>query len=145
MVWLRFDLWLIVVTIAYSALVFGRIGFVFSLTSGGWGNPLADLLGLFVPVGPNNFFLLIAAVFQIFGSKAGSLASGDALRAVIAVGIVIFALFFGERFLRRYDLSPGHKSIANIAGLFVTTCAVDLLTTGNLTSILILLHSMGIL
>lgn len=77
-----------------------------------YGFPLVSFLGMFVPVGLNNFFLFF---FPVTGWIAGF--------------ILVFSLLRGETYLQRYKLEGTKKLLANFAYLFVLTYVVDAVTT----------------
>jgi hypothetical protein len=133
--WLRLDVWLITATIAYWILYFSSFTYVFnfgvifcdnncgSIHTSTMGTWWADLIGLFVSVGPNNI---------IFAWLPGLIALG--------IFIIIETIFQ----VKRITLPIWSKVFFNIILLMLATLLVDLITVRTWASMGIFLSSIGI-
>jgi hypothetical protein len=142
-IFLRLDVWLVALTALYTFLVL----YTDAVTRipGGypkgtfWGN----LVGLFVPIGPNNvlafFYVGLASL-----SGSGAIAFVGALRFILAFVAALFVLIFGEFILQQFFLiRPIQKIVINLVILMTLTLIVDLITFGKWMSMMILLFAVG--
>ena len=141
--WLRLDVWYVVLTVLYSALVIAGLGFKIDCLdvcthpprpNGVWW---VDVIGLFVPIGPNNFILLLFPAIAVL-KALGPL-------KLLAVGILVvpFALcHFIEERMRKHQLGMVTKIIANLAILFGLTFIADTAILAPGKSIQILINSL---
>ncbi len=138
--WLRFGVWFWMLTIiygffvatggAYSIGIFAADGQL--LSAGNW---IGNFIGLFVPIGLNNFpIVLSAGITLLEGHPIAKL-----LGAGIGMLILIFCLIFMERFLRKLSLNPFAKIFVNLLILLLLTALIDFLTFKEWTSFMILL------
>lgn len=118
--WLRFEFMFVGLTTLYW-LVVGTYNCGIDFCP--W-NPLSTwwraLIGMFVPVGPNNFILFI---FSPFAWGAGI--------------VIVLVLWYGETMLERFNRSALLKICANLILLFLLTMAVDIMTLLRPQSVLL--------
>jgi hypothetical protein len=124
--------WWFLLTSIYSIMIIGE-GLIFD-TSSQWyiqnGPTLLDkiyiiiagIIGLFVPVGPSNWFLAIASYISVFRSLSSFL--------IFLVGTSIVVVLFR---LKRLDGIK--KMLRNLAILAVLTLTLDLATFGCFASL----------
>ncbi len=140
---LRLDVWFIAFTALYTFLVL----FTDAVTNipGGYpkGTFLGNLVGLFVPIGPNNilafFYVGLAA---LSGSDAVTFVG--VVRFTIAFVAALFVLLFGEFILHQFLRSrPVMKIVVNLMILMTLTLLIDLITFGKWMSMKIVLFAVG--
>ena len=140
---LRLDVWLVALTALYAFLVL----FTDAVTSipGGYpkGTFLGNLVGLFVPIGPNNilafFYVGLAA---LSGSDAVTFVG--VVRFILAFVAALFVLLFGESILHQFlRLRPVIKIVINLMILMTLTLLIDLITFGKWMSMMIVLFAVG--
>lgn len=108
---LRLHVWFFAFTAVYWVLgIIFRVGFNYSEYSDSStqiGNPLANFIGIFTPIGPIN----IAHPF------------------VLLFGLPIVTplfLIFVEKYLRRKNFTTGKRIVSNLLALLVLTCLMDI-------------------
>lgn len=151
---LRLDVEYAILTVAYTLLVFAGAGLVVCIdggsSCGSTGFWLVNLLGLFVPIGPNNMM-----VFSLnFGDTLFSKLLGkipDTLNTYIALFltfapliVLILALVTIEHFLQKLHLPPIRKVLVNLVILFFVTMAIDFALFHTWQSFAVLSASLGI-
>jgi hypothetical protein len=142
-IFLRLDVWLVALTALYTFLVL----YTDAVTSIPRGYPkgtvLGDLVGLFVPIGPNNFLAFFYVGLAAL-SGSGAVAFVGVVRFMLAVLAVLFVLLFGEAVLHQFLLiRPVQKIVINLVILITLTLIIDLITFGKWMSMMILLFAMG--
>lgn len=143
--WLRLGVWWLILSAAYWVL--SLMGFGWTLDcltictavvephSAWWVN----LLGLFVPLGPNNMSLatvyLLKPIMLAFPMSAGLLQTSaytlTALAGVLTLVVGVWGTRLIERVLWRLSLHPILKALANLVVLTVLTLAGDLVLFGG--------------
>jgi hypothetical protein len=142
-IFLRLDVWLVALTALYAFLVL----YTDAVTRipGGYpkGTFLGNLVGLFVPIGPNNFLAFFyIGLSTLFGG--GAIAFVGTLRFILAFVAALLVLFFGEFILQQFFLiRPIQKMVINLVILMTLTLIVDLITFGKWMSMMILLFAVG--
>ena len=142
-IFLRLDVWLVALTALYTFLVL----YTDAVTRIPEGYPkgtfLGNLVGLFVPIGPNNFLAFFyVGLSALFGG--GAIAFVGTLRFILAFVAALFVLIFGEFILHRFFLiRPIQKIVINLVILMTLTLIVDLITFGKWMSMMILLFAVG--
>ena len=142
--WLRLGVWWLVLTLIYWALALMGFGWtldcleactaVVAPNSAWWVN----LLGMFVPLGPNNMsyssLFLLKPIILAFPMLSGTVSSAYGL-ITIAAGLALALGICGtrtiERVLWRLSLHPVLKVAANLAILLVLTLVADLALFGG--------------
>lgn len=140
---LRLDLWFVALTALYSFLVL----YTDAVTRMPGGVPkgtlLGNMIGLFVPIGPNNFLAFFYVGLSLL-SGSGTVTLAAVVRFVLAFIAALFVLLFGEFLLRQVvPIRPVQKIIANLALLMALTLIVDLVTFGKWMSLMIVLFAVG--
>jgi len=142
-IFLRLDVWLVALTALYTLLVLYTD--VVTRMPGGYpkGTLLGNLVGLFVPIGPNNFLAFFyVGLSALFGGDAVALVG--TLRFILAFVAALFVLIFGEFILHQFFLRrPIQKIVINLVILMALTLIVDLITFGKWMSMMILLFAVG--
>ena len=139
--WLRVDVWFIILTAIYWAAYFAGFGFRFSLLGGNshLGSVVVNLIGLFVPFGPNNAGFI--GVFLAFFTGTAS-----AIWVWVTTGFFLLvgwlAAFLGEKLLKHLTTTPLLKIGANLAFLLFVTLAIDLMLFQEWKSLHILQQSL---
>ena len=140
-IFLRLDLWFVALTALYTFLVL-HTDAVTSI-QGGYprGTFLSDLVGLFVPIGPNNFLAFVyVGLAALSGSDA--VAFVGVVRFMLAFVAALFVLLFGEFVLHEFLLlRPAQKIVINLLILMTLTLIIDLITFGKWMSMMILLFA----
>ncbi|HEY4981292.1 MAG TPA: hypothetical protein VII24_04970 [Pseudolabrys sp.] len=142
-IFLRLDVWLVALTAVYSFLVLQTDAV--TKIPGGYprGTFLGDLVGLFVPIGPNNFLAFFYVGLAAL-SGSGAVAFVGVVRFMLAFVAALFVLLFGEFVLRQFLLiRPVQKIVINLVILMTLTLIVDLITFGKWMSMMILLFAAG--
>ena len=142
-IFLRLDVWLVALTALYTFLVL----YTDAVTRlpGGYpkGTFLGNLVGLFVPIGPNNFLAFFYVGLAAL-SGSGTVEFVGIVRFMLAVVAVLFVLLFGEFFLHQFLLiRPVQKIVINLVILMTLTLIIDLITFGKWMSMMILLFAVG--
>lgn len=142
--WLRFDVWFVMLTALYWLLVDVGLGFSFCIDScpfpshnGYW---ITNLIGLFVPIGPNNIILILTYSFAIF-----NLLSQFPVRVLLGIGyacLFIFTLLRGERLLQSLHFSPIAKVLVNLGILLLLSATLDILTLNSWMALDLLVKSL---
>lgn len=156
--WLKLEIWWIGLTAAYWAAWYLGYGFVAdscidscssqAVAHGvmAWGSWWSNFLGLFVPLGPNNFPLpgfivggLLGYILDAFSLTITSFG------AIVAVGTVLFLIMLAivhglEVLIRRFARRPVVKIAVNLTVLLTLTLVFDLVMFQNWKSLEILLH-----
>ncbi len=142
--WLRLGVWWLALTFLYWALALMGYGWaldcleactaVVAPDSAWWVN----LLGMFVPLGPNNMsyaaLFLLKPIILAFPTLSGTVTSAYGLitiAAVLTLALGIWATRAIERVLWRLSLHPALKVVANLAILLVLTLVADLALFGG--------------
>src|SRR6185369_4806787 len=142
---LRLDVWLVAFPAVYAYLVL----YTEAITKIPEGHPRGtvwgDVIGLFVPIGPNNFLAFFyVAVASLSAPSSSTVSLAETLRFLAAFAGVLFVFMFGEYVLRTYvSRSAWLKIAANLVVLLTVTLIVDLFTVGKWMSMLILLYAAG--
>jgi len=142
---LRLDVWLVAITALYAYLVL----YTEAITKIPEGRPRGtvwgDIIGLFVPIGPNNFWAFFyVAVSALSGDGSNTITPAGIVRFLSAFVGVLFVLLFGEYVLRQYaSRRPWQKIAANLVVLLTLTLLIDLFTVGKWMSMLIVLYAAG--
>lgn len=120
--WLRLYTWFAVITVLYFILVSIGLGYhdIFKFdssiqSSGYW---FTNFLGLFVPIGPNNLFVVF-----------------------VSIPFVLLLIYLVEGILQRLNLSIVTRIICNLAVLFVITFTLDMIFFHEWKSLNIFLNS----
>jgi hypothetical protein len=142
-IFLRLDVWFVTLTALYTFLVL----YTDAVTRipGGYpkGTFLGNLVGLFVPIGPNNFLAFFYVGLGAL-SGTGAVAFIGVVQFILAFVAALFVLLFGEIILHQFHLlKPVRKIAINLVILMTLTLIVDVLTFGKWMSIMILLFAVG--
>jgi hypothetical protein len=140
---LRLDVWLVALTALYCFLVL----YTDAVTKipGGYpkGTFLGDLVGLFVPIGPNNILAFVYVGLAAL-SGSGAIAFLGVVQFILAVVAALFVLLFGEFILHQFLLvRPVQKIVINLVVLMTLTLIIDLITFGKWMSMKMLLFAVG--
>jgi hypothetical protein len=142
-IFIRLDVWLFAITALYSFLVL----YTDAVTGIPGGNPkgtfLGNMVGLFVPIGPNNILAFIYVGLATL-SGSGAVAFVGIVRFILALVAALFILFFGESILHYFfSTRPVLKIAVNLVILMTLTLIIDLLTLGKWMSMMIVLFAVG--
>lgn len=122
--WLRFYIWFAAFTVIYAFVASANLGPYGMANSDGAGNMVGNLIGLFVPIGPNNYILFMIRPL-----------------GWLADAIILFTVWRANRYLESSRPHTGEKIFWNLILLFGLTVLTDLLTIGWPASVGIFLHS----
>lgn len=119
--WLRFHAWFFGLSAIYWTLALFGVAYMMGIpltgTVGHVGTFIGNFIGLFVPVGPTNFFFLFLP------------------NGLIALVLILAALFFGERTLRKGPQETTfHKIVLNLIILLMLTFITDMIMFGHWAS-----------
>jgi hypothetical protein len=141
--WLRFDVWFVMLTVLYWLLVGLGLGFSFCIDScsyssnGCWA---VNLIGLFVPIGPNNILLILAYLISI-----PKIFSVYPVRLLLGLGylfLFVFSLLRGEKLLQALHFSPVSKVLVNLGILLLLSATLDILTLNSWMALDLLVKSL---
>jgi hypothetical protein len=141
--WLRFDVWFVMLTVLYWLLVGSGLGFSFCIDScpyssnGYWA---VNLIGLFVPIGPNNILLILAYL-----SSIPKIFSVYPVRLLLGLGylfLFVFSLLRGEKLLQALHFSPVSKVLVNLGILLLLSATLDILTLNSWMALDLLVKSL---
>lgn len=142
--WLRFDVWFVMLTVLYWLLVGSGLGFSFCIDSCPFpphnGHWITNLIGLFVPIGPNNILLILAYLISI-----PKILSVYPVRVLLGLGylfLFIFSLLRGEKLLQALHFSPVSKVLVNLGILVLLSATLDILTLNSWMALDLLVKSL---